>query len=176
MLIDGPMALLASMWKDALKHSAGTKNPLEKYKNVVVSFHQDTRLRPLKAVENWVSNINEKIQDVATKEHRYGVFLSHQGIKTDGYGYQDSKMKIIMDLSKNRLQNDLCFKDKKKVPVFLDMDMIPGDRQHETMLFSVCKSDKVMVFLDKEFFARKWCLMEYFLAKNRNGAIMPFLV
>mmetsp|Transcript_14291 Transcript_14291/g.16362 ORF Transcript_14291/g.16362 Transcript_14291/m.16362 type:complete len:110 (+) Transcript_14291:1017-1346(+) len=30
--------------------------------------------------------------------------------------------------------------------------------------------------LDKEYFTRKWCLMEYFLAKSRGEAIMPFLV
>ena len=173
-LIDGPMKFIADIWKDALKHAGGTKVSVADYKKHITAFVEGNQC--MKTIDKWITHVFDVIQDLVTKQHRYGIFLSHQGMKTDSYGELRSNWKFTMDTIRTMYQKELKFMDGEQVPIFFDRKMLPGDNQYESMLFTVCKTDKIFVFIDKEFFTKKWCLMEYFLAKQRPEAMMPFLI
>jgi len=172
------MDFIAKIWKDTLKHFSGNSEyKLEAYGGIVTAFLNDTQLNPLKTIDDWVGGVSQKMEAVVTKDDRYGVFLSHQGIKSDGYGGQSSAMKINVSLVKQIYEDKLLFSGNEPVPVFFDNDsMVAGDHQIKAMLFSAYASDQIIAFMDNDFFTKKWCLMEYFLAKHGRGTLRPFLV
>lgn len=169
-LIDGPMKLIARIWKEALEAADGSHR-LQDYRDVVSDFLNVANL--IGAIDGWIKVVDKAIQRAATRDSHYGIFLSHHGFENG-----DGTMKSYMDSIVDHYRLTLKFGDNKTVPVFLDSrELKAGNPQAESMMFAVCKSDKVMLFLNDSFFTRKWCLMEYFLARNREpGVCIPFVL
>ena len=176
--IDGPFQLIANTWRDALKHSSTSKNSLEEYKKVFSAFLTDLKYKPLDKVDEWISKICKKMSLVVNSEDRFGIFLSHQGIKADEDGNERSFMKINTSLVKKILcEKELRFEGDEPVPIFLDNDtLITGDDPIELMLFTAYATDHIIALIDNEYCSRKWCLMEYFIGKHGEGVLRPVLV
>ena len=173
-LMNGPIHLFAEIWQDALKHASGIEYVIL-YRDKVRLFLEDTKVKPEQKVHEWVQTVCEQLE--IDKQHKYGLFISHQGMKKDQNGLTISLWKEkVMELSK-KYRKELRFADGQSVPVFFDSNsMVAGDDQVESMLFSAYASDQFIALIDRDFCTKKWCLMEFFLAYHGLGTVRPFLL